>query len=190
MTSLPTPLPVTDAEIEPNVSERTGARPGSGRERVRWVAVGLMALALAASPAYVVRPHIGPLPTTVLELLLLVAIPVGLYAFWRELPLANPYLLPGLLLLAAATLDTIFTPDRRAAVGLWKAYFVEPMLVGLVVAAMARSQSLARLLLAGLAAAGSVIAIANILVAIYALLTHSFSLVTPPVVLYTSATAA
>lgn len=189
MTSLPTPVRVTDAEIEPNISERTGARPGAGRERVRWVAVGLMAVALAASPGYVLRPHIGPLPTTVLELLLLAAIPVGLYAYWRDLPLANPYLLPGLLLLAAATLDTIFTPDRRAAIGLWKAYFIEPMLAGLVVAAMARSRSRARALLAGLAVGGTVSAALNIVAAVRALADHTFNLAHPAVAIYPYANA-
>jgi plastocyanin len=63
----------------------------------------------------VLRPHIGPFPTTALEILLLVAIPVGLYAFWRELPWANPYLLPGVLLLVAATLDTVVAPDSKLA---------------------------------------------------------------------------
>jgi putative inorganic carbon (hco3(-)) transporter len=189
MTSLPTPLQVADSESEPNVSERAVARPGSRREWVRRVAVGLMALALACSPAYVLRPHVGPVPTTVLELLLLVAIPVGLYAYWGELPWANPYLLPGLLLLAAATLDTIFTPDRRAAIGLWKAYFVEPMLAGLVVAAMARNRSRARVLLLGLAAGGSVSAVLNILAAVTALLDHTFNLAHPAVAIYPYANA-
>jgi O-antigen ligase len=148
-----------------------------------------MALALLASPAYVVRPHLGPLPTTLLEILLLPALAVGLYAFRDELPWVNPFLLPALVLLVAATLDTIFAPDRRAAFGLLKAYFVEPMLAAVVVAAMARSQRRARLLLVALAGAGTVIAIANVTVATRALLTHSFSLVTPPVVVYTSANA-
>jgi O-antigen ligase len=148
-----------------------------------------MAVALVASPTYVLRPHLGPIPTTLLEIILVPALAVGLYAFRDRLPWANPLLLPALLLLLAAVLDTVFAPDRRAALGLLKAYFVEPMLAGLVVAAMARSQSRARLLLAALAAAGSLIAIANVVVAIRALLTHSFSLVTPPVVIYTSANA-
>jgi O-antigen ligase len=63
------------------------------------------------------------------------------------------------------------------------------MLAAVVVAAMARSQRRARLLLVALAGAGTVIAIANVTVATRALLTHSFSLVTPPVVVYTSANA-
>jgi putative inorganic carbon (HCO3(-)) transporter len=190
MTSLQSPLETADAPEQ----RREAPQPGtpaqrSGAERVSRLAAVFMALALAASPTYVVRPHLGPLPTTLLELILLPALAVGLYAFRDRLPWRNPLLLPALLLLVAATLDSIFAPDRRAAFGLLKAYFVEPMLVGVVVAAMARSQSRARLLLAGLAAAGSVVAIANIVVAIHALLTHSFSLVTPPVVIYTSANA-
>jgi O-antigen ligase len=148
-----------------------------------------MVLALAASPAYVLRPRLGPFPTTLLEIVLIPALAVGLYAFRDRLPWANPLLLPALLLLVAAALDSIFAPDRRAAFGLLKAYFVEPIVAGLVVAAMARSRSRARLLLAGLAVAGSVVAVANIVVAVRGLLTHSFSLVTPPVVIYTSANA-
>ena len=64
------------------------------RERARQAASGLMALALAASPAYVLRPHLGPVPTTALELVLLVGIAAGLYAYWGELPWRSPYLWP------------------------------------------------------------------------------------------------
>jgi O-antigen ligase len=148
-----------------------------------------MALALAASPAYVIRPHLGPLPTTALELLLAPAIAVGLYAFWAEIPWRNPFTWPALLLLVAATLGTIFTPDHRAALGLWKAYFVEPMLAGLVIAAMARERRRARLLLAGLALAGLVVALLNIGDDLRALATHTYDRVTPPVVIYNSANA-
>lgn len=149
----------------------------------------LMAFVLAASPTYIVRPHVGPIPTTLLEMVLLPALALGIYAYRDRLPWRNPLLLPALVLLVAATLDSVFAPDRRAAFGLLKAYFVEAMLAGLLVAAMARSRPRARLLLAGLAVAGSVVAVANIVVAVRALLTHSFSLVTPPVVVYTSANA-
>lgn len=149
----------------------------------------LMAFVLAASPTYIVRPHVGPIPTTLLEMILLPALALGIYAYRDRLPWRNPLLLPALVLLVAATLDSVFAPDRRAAFGLLKAYFVEAMLAGLLVAAMARSRPRARLLLAGLAVAGSVVAVANIVVAVRALLTHSFSLVTPPVVVYTSANA-
>ncbi|HEX6350064.1 MAG TPA: O-antigen ligase family protein [Candidatus Dormibacteraeota bacterium] len=148
-----------------------------------------MALALALSPAYVIRPHLGPLPTTALELVLGPAIVLGLIAFWGELPWRNPFTWPALLFLIAATLDTIFAPDRRAALGLWKAYFVEPMAAGLVIAAMARSRPDARLLLAGLAVAGTVVALLNLGVDGRALANHSYSNTTPPVAIYNSANA-
>lgn len=169
-------------------SEGEGAQV-EHRPAAQRAATGLMALALAASPAYLVRPHIGPLPTTLLEMVLVAAIALGLYAFRRELPWRSPYLLPAVLLLLAATIDTLLAPDRRAAAGIWKAYFVEPVLAGLVVAAIARRRERARLLLAGVGVAGSAVAAANVAAAVWALASGDFSLVTPPVVLYTSANA-
>ena len=173
-------------------TERITAVPGERvavHERSRRVATGLMALALAASPAYVERPHLGPLPTTLLEIPLLIAIAVGLYVYREELPWRSPYLWPAALLLVAATIDTVVAPDRRAAAGLWKAYFVEPALAGLVIAAIARSRVRARLLLAGLAAAGSYAAVLNGARVVWAIGHHTFNVVTPPVAIYNSANA-
>ena len=148
-----------------------------------------MALALALTPAYVVRFRVGPLPSTLLEVVLVVAIAAGLFAFWAELPWRNPFTWPALLLLVAATLDTVFAPDRRAAAGLWKAYFVEPALAGLVMLAIARVRDRARLLLAGIAVATVVAAVLNAVVDGVALATHTFDKVTPQVVIYNSANA-
>lgn len=162
------------------------ATAGAGPRRLATV---LMALALAASPAYVERPHVGPLPTTLLEIVLVVAIAVGLYAYRDELPWRSPYLLPGGLLLVAATIDTLVAPDRRAAAGIWKAYFVEPMLAGFVVAAIATERGRARLLLAGLGMAGTYAAVLNSATAAWAIAHHTFNVVTPPVAIYDSANA-
>ena len=174
------------------VTERITAVPGEGvavHERSRRVATGLMTLALAASPAYVERPHLGTLPTTMLEIPLVIAIAIGLYAFREELPWRSPYLWPAALLLVAATIDTVVAPDRRAAAGLWKAYFLEPALAGLVIAAVARSRVRARLLLAGLAVAGSYAAVLNGARVVWAIGHHTFNVVTPPVAIYNSANA-
>ena len=160
------------------------------RVRLQPAATVLMAIALALSPAYVVRPRIGPLPTTALEIAVVIAVVTGLYAFWHELPWRNPYTLPALLLLAAATIDTVVSPDRRGAAGIWKAYFIEPAAAGIVIAAIAAGRDRARLLLAGLGVAGTVVAVVNIVVAGNALLvTHRFSVVTPPVAIFGTANA-
>jgi O-antigen ligase len=161
----------------------------AARGRGRSAATGLMALALAASPAYVERLHFGPLPSTMLEIILVLAIGAGLYAYWSDLPWRSPYLWPAGLLLIAATIDTIAAPDRRAAAGLWKAYFVEPMLAGVVVAAIARQRGRARLLLLALAVAGTAAALVNIGDALVTIARHRFNEVTPPVAIYNSANA-
>jgi O-antigen ligase len=147
----------------------------------------MMAVALASSPAYTLRAHVGPLPTTALEVVLVAAIAAGLYAFWDQIPWRSPYLIPAALLLVAASVDTVVAPDRRAAAGLWKAYFVEPMAAALVIAAIARERTRARTLLGGLAVAGTIAAAANIAAVGGALGHHSFSVVTPPVAIYNSA---
>ena len=159
------------------------------RDRPRQLATWLMALTLAVSPAYVERPHLGPLPTTLLEISLVIAIAVGLYAFRDELPWRSPYLWPAALLLVAATIDTFVAPDRRAAAGLWKAYFVEPMLAGLVIAAIGRSRARARFLLAGLAVSGTYVAVLNSARVGWAIAHHTFNVVTPPVAIFNSANA-
>ena len=81
----------------------------------------LLALAFAAAPAYVVRFHVGPLPTTLLEVLLLLGIAAGLVALRGRLPWRTPYTLPGLLLLAAATVGILVSPNRSEALGAWRA---------------------------------------------------------------------
>lgn len=146
-----------------------------------------MALALALAPAYVVRFHVGPLPTTLLEVVLVVAIVAGLAACWREVPWRNPYTWTALAFLLGATLDVWFSPDRRAAAGLWKAYFVEPMLAGLVIAALAPARS--RLLLLAIGAGALVPALVNAYVDGHALLTHTFNERTPQVAIYNTANA-
>lgn len=148
-----------------------------------------MAAALALAPAYVVRFHLGPLPSTLLEVVLLAAIAIGLIAFRTELPWRNAYTWPALLLLLAATLDTVFAPDRRAALGLWKAYFVEPVLAGLVILALGRERDRARWLLAGVGVAALVAAAVNIGVDGGAMLGGRFDQRTPQVAIYNSANA-
>ena len=155
--------------------------------RARRAAPWAMAVALALIPTYVIRPHVGPLPTTLLEIVLVVAMAIGYFGYWNEVPWRNPYTWPALVLLAGATLDTLLAPDRRAAAGIWKAYFVEPMLAGLLIAQLARSRRSALMLLGGLGVAGVAIAGLNLGTSVRHLLRHDYDFVTPPVSLYNSA---
>ena len=156
-----------------------------------------MGLALALAPFYdgfsdsgpSFRLHLGPLPSTWLEVGLLVALLAGLVGGWGRLPWRNPYTIPALLLLAGALIDSYFTPHRREAVGLVKAYFVEPMLAGIVIAWLAGERRRVRILLAGLAAGALIAAVANGTVVALAILHHQDVATLPPVRFYRTANA-
>lgn len=167
------------------------------RRAAALTAPWVMALALASSPFYdcvpstPVRPigtcfrlHAGPLPTTWLEIVLVLAILVGLVAFGGSLPLRNPYTWPALLVLVAATIGVAVAPDHRAALGLWKAYFVEPMLAALIIARLAAGRRAALILLGGLAVAGLLVAGFNLAAVGIALERHVDVVTHPPVALY------
>lgn len=152
----------------------------------------VLALALAATPAYVVRFHVGPLPTTMLEVLLLLAIAAGAVAlrgrlFWPGL-WRHPYTWPGLLLLLGATIGVAVSPDRPAALGEWRAFFAEPLAAGLVAAGLVRrDRGAARLLLLGLAVAGGFAALVNLFDVIPLQLEHRVNVTSPPVAIYQNA---
>ncbi len=148
----------------------------------------LLAIAFALAPAYAVRLHAGPLPTTVLEIALLVGIAAGLVALRARLPWRNPYTWPGLLLLAGATVGIAVSPDRTGALGEWRAFFVEPMAAGLVAAGLARgSRERSNWLLLGLAASGAAAALVNLVHAVPLQLAHRIDVANPPVAIYQNA---
>ncbi|MGH7776063.1 MAG: O-antigen ligase family protein [Candidatus Dormibacterales bacterium] len=153
------------------------------------VALGAMFVALAASPSYVVRFHVAGLPSDMLEVLLLVAIVLGLAALGGRLQIWNPLTPPALLFLAGATLDVWFSPSHKEAAGAWKAYFIEPALASLVIVGLATTRRRVMVILAGLGVAGTVVAVLNAANSLEALAAHRFSVVTPPVAVYNSANA-
>lgn len=87
-------------------------------------------LILGLLPAYLLRFTFG-IPSTVLEGFIIIATICWLagYQGWRvSLSSFGRYRAPLFFLLAIATFSVIWAPDQQAALGLWKAYFVEPML--------------------------------------------------------------
>lgn len=93
-----------------------------------------LALVLLAGllPTYLIRFTVGPIPSTLLEILILVCLIFWLIQkpnfkkLFRDL---RPWILPLLLLLAAASFGVTVANDPVDALGIWKAYFVEPLLV-------------------------------------------------------------
>lgn len=91
-------------------------------------------------PSYLVRFHIGPLPLTLLELMILAVTLAWILREWKN---RSTWVLPWIKLivffLAAATAAIFFAPDRIAALGLFKSYIVEPILFFFVASNTLRS---------------------------------------------------
>jgi len=96
-------------------------------------------LIILLAPLYVVRFHIGPYPSTLLEVL--VGLTVGAWVVERKgIKGVKGINAPIILFLVAAAISVIVSPDKRGALGIFKAYFVEPVLVYLVIKDVIKSQ--------------------------------------------------
>lgn len=107
-------------------------------------------------PLYVVRWHYGPLPTTLLETLIVLTVAAYAWTLWTEkrLPSRTPYDIPLALWLVAGGLGVIAAPDHRAALGTYRAYFLEAVLMFYVAVDLLRSrEDLKKLFMLGAVAA-------------------------------------
>lgn len=116
--------------------------------------VYLLALLAAALPLYLVRFRIGPFPTTALEVFIVCII--GIFAAhsirMRQFPQIPPRLrIPIILFALSATASVFISPNTSAALGLWRAYFLEPLLIFLVAISAIRTSRDRSLVIGGLA---------------------------------------
>jgi O-antigen ligase len=169
-----------------------GAAGAVAASRYR-LSTALCVLTCLLAPAYTIRWHYGFYPTTLLEHALLLTVVVFAIEAARDreaLVWRSPYLVPGLLFLLAGAISVWSSPDRTAALGLYRAYLLEPVAFAFVVVNVVRTPARALLLAAGLLAGGLAVGLANSAVVANALLDHSYSVAqTPPVVVYMTANA-
>jgi O-antigen ligase len=203
---------MTHSSAELDTSPASVGPPGS---RARAIAAGLadaglpvtMCLAVltcALAPAYVLRWHLGPLPTTVLENALLLTVAAfivelwraGTWPPWRRWPAGigsawrTSLTIPTALFLVAGAISVVVAPDRRAALGLYRAYLVEPILFSIVLFNVVTSAQRAAAIVGGLAAGATVAGIANSVVVLIAVSHRDYNVLnTPPVVIYNTANA-
>lgn len=126
-----------------------------------------LALLFFILPLYVVRFGVGPLSTTLLEIYIL-----ALTAVWvatgglKELKAAlhSRFLLGAItLFVCAAVIGTAISPDTRAAVGLFRAYWIEPLFVAAMVVTRVRTRDGLVRLLGALVLSGCSIAMVAII---------------------------
>lgn len=97
-------------------------------------------------PSYLIRFKVGPVPFTLLEGMILILFFCWLFKVYKSggklnlnifkpsglNPLPKIFRLPIILFLVAATLAAFLSDNRIAALGTWKAYFIEPLLFFIV----------------------------------------------------------
>ena len=95
-------------------------------QRLAWI---LTLAAIAAMPLFVIRYSLFGLPTTLLEILILAATVITLIAYRRSLRPLPILAALGALWILVGLVSALNAPDSWAGVGLWRAYFVEPILL-------------------------------------------------------------
>ena len=113
-------------------------------------AAGLIIVLL---PAYQYRFTVGPIPVTLLELMLVLFVGAVCVREWKQVYtlLQKPPLIPALLVLVflgMATLSLWWTPELTAGLGIWKAYILEPVAFAIALYCMLNRKSDVALLLA------------------------------------------
>ena len=152
----------------------------------------LLAVTAACLPLYAVRWSYGPLPTTLLENLVVATVALYLVPRWRQRlfrPFATPYNIAIALLLLSGLISVFVARDHRAALGLYRAYFIEPVALFYVAADLLRRRSDFRTLLIGLGIGTSIFAVMNVGVFALAAFQNNVHFGAPPSAIYTSSNA-
>ena len=91
-------------------------------------------------PTYLIRFSLGPLPLTLLEIMIWIVCTVGLIQHARHIEESlltlfrehTVFTVGTILFLIAATISIFTSVDMRAAAGEWKAFYVEPVVLFLI----------------------------------------------------------
>ncbi len=112
---------------------------------ITWQNLRRGTLLLAALlPSYLWRFEIFGIPSTVLEVCVLILIAIWMIRGRKTFPLpplAKRIVVPTLLLLLVATIALFVSGEHLAALGIWKAYYVEPIAILFVLLAILKEKT-------------------------------------------------
>lgn len=132
--------------------------------RLRW---GLFAVALAL-PTYVLRTHIGPLPTTALELAIAALCVVTAFrlllrpetrASLSYIWAGNALRWPLLAFVFASFIGVVVSPNMRESLGAWRAWVLEPAVIAVIALMTLRSLQQAKNLVLSMAASAGALSL-------------------------------
>jgi len=149
-----------------------------------------LAVTVAAMPLYVFRFKAVLVPTTPLEILVLLTIALYVAGRWQShswRPLRTWLEIPTALLLIAGLIAIVVSPDHVGAIGFYRAYFIEPIVLFYVAVDLLRKPDDFRTVLLGFAIGTTAFAIMNLGAWVIALANHKdIDLGNAPEALYTS----
>ncbi len=142
----------------------------------------LLALIVFALPSYLIKFSIFGIPTTMLEILIYIAAVYciinyffikkqGLQDVIKFLSKYKSWLIPISLFVVAGIISIIISPDKRVALGLFKAYIIDPIILFFIIISIVKSKKDVDLLIKALIASGVVIS----LYAIYQKITGDYT---------------
>ncbi|MGH7759571.1 MAG: hypothetical protein ACREN7_09695, partial [Candidatus Dormibacteria bacterium] len=149
---------------------------------MRWSRAGIF-LTAAALPAYVLRGRLLGIPLTGLEVVLALTVLAFIVEslVQRRMPrLDTPFSVIAAVLLVAMFIGIAASPDRHEALGIAKAYIVEPMVLFFVAINCLRSRWDWERVVYGLYVAGLVVAVSQGVALVRALLAHTINLNSSP----------
>jgi O-antigen ligase len=162
--------------------------PGLARRFTIWS----LATTAACLPLYVVRWHIGPLPTTLLEVLIGITVIAYAATLWteRRVPAARTaYDIPIALLLVAGLIGIVVSPDHVRALGIYRAYFIEAIACFYIAVDMLRTREDLRKFLFVAAVGSALMAVGEIGLFAITFAQHQLILSAAPAFLNTSPNA-
>ena len=150
-----------------------------------------LAVTVAAMPTYVGRVGTRPIRTNVLEVLILITIALYLAGHWRAWsawrPARTGLEIPTAALLLAGLISIAVSTDHLGALGFYRAYFIEPVVLLYIALDLMRKPDNVRTVLLGFAIGSTIFAIMNLGAWVIALTQHKdIDLGNAPEALYTS----
>ena len=122
-------------------------------------------------PTYLLRISIFGIPTTLLEIFFLILFIVWFFRYRGSISLYRLFLKEGqnrqyriffvsvLLMILTASIGLFMNPQKMAALGIWKAYFIEPVLFFLLTVSVLKTVTYRKWALIAFAASGIVVAL-------------------------------
>lgn len=171
-------LKLSDIRAQPAHGEELPAPQTGSAGTARRFTTWSLAVTAACLPLYVVRWHYGPLPTTLLETLIIATVAGYVWTLWSEkrVPSRTPYDVLILLWLVAGAIGVVTAPDHRAALGTYRAYFIEAVAIFYVAVDLLRTRDDLRKVFTLSAAAAAVYSIGQMISFVWVAAHHHLQL--------------